>query len=144
MKTKQNFTKGLLTFLIVNISYFAFAQIESNNNIPANGSLVVTQDGTPNMNVDLTQKAYDENMVGVYYKDSHPKRIPIISMGITSVKFNSENGKINKGDLITSSSTLGEAMKATKSGMIIGIALEDASSSSGLVKIRVMIQYVKQ
>jgi len=35
-------------------------------------------------------------------------------------------------------------MKATQSGMIIGIALEDANPSNGLVKIRILIQYVKQ
>lgn len=63
--------------------------------------------------------------------------------GIYLVKFNSENGPIKKGDIVTTSSEPGVAMKATESGMIIGIALEDANGESGLVKIRILIQYVK-
>ena len=101
--------------------------------------------------ISKSQKPYDEMVVGVIRKAETIKldksqiyMSPLIICGISDVKFNSENGAIKKGDPLTSSSTPGEAMKATQSGMIIGIAMEDAPSSSGLVKIRVMIQYVKQ
>ncbi len=33
-------------------------------------------------------------------------------------------------------------MKSTKSGMILGVALEDASKQKGLIKIRLLIQYI--
>ena len=91
---------------------------------------------------------YDALIIGVFIKfeglNPNYKKIPVRKEGIFQVKYNSENGAIKKGDLVTSSSEAGTAMKATKSGMIVGIALEDATSSSGLLKIRVLIQYVKQ
>ena len=98
-----------------------------------------------------SQKPYDEMIMAVYSSSVPPDSVqyqkrfqPFKSYGTCEVKYNSENGQIKKGDVLTSSSTPGEAMKATKSGMIIGIALEDASSEKGLIKIRVMVQYVKQ
>ncbi|MBP7118872.1 hypothetical protein KBA63_02190 [Candidatus Woesebacteria bacterium] len=49
--------------------------------------------------------------------------------GSTIVKVNTENGQIKKGDLITSSSTAGEGMKASRNGYVIGNALEDGSET---------------
>jgi hypothetical protein len=96
----------------------------------------------------MANKTYDENMVGVYNNNPENSPVfkanPVTSVGVTYVKYNSENGTIKKADLITSSSESGVGMKATQSGIVLGIALEDASASSGLIKIRVLIQYVKQ
>ena len=44
-----------------------------------------------------------------------------------------ENGMINQGDYLTSSSTPGTAMKATKWGRVIGIALEPFDSNQGKI-----------
>ncbi len=60
-------------------------------------------------------------------KEKNPQ--PIGLAGRLPVKVSLENGPIKKGDLLTSSSTPGVAMKATKSGMTIGMALEDYDGS---------------
>ena len=125
-------------------------QKPTEGNIFSNGTIVSSENGTLKAQPKATNKPYDELMFGVYYANNSVPNGPIIrtnpfvSSGVTYVKCNSENGQIKKGDLITSSSTPGEGMKAIRSGMVIGIALEDANGSSGLVKIRILIQYVKQ
>ena len=92
----------------------------------------------------LSQNEYDPLIIGIAQNsdESSNPDISIITKGIGYVKSNNENGIISKGDLVTSSNKPGEAMKATKSGVILGIALEDGKESSDLLKIRVMIQYV--
>ncbi|PJE76332.1 hypothetical protein COV04_00460 [Candidatus Uhrbacteria bacterium CG10_big_fil_rev_8_21_14_0_10_48_11] len=49
--------------------------------------------------------------------------MPVALAGRVPVKVNLENGAIHAGDLLTSSSTAGEAMHAIKPGMVIGQAL---------------------
>lgn len=116
------------------------------------GDILVSSDASINPDsLSLSSKAYDELIVGVYRevelnKEIDPKRVkirinPVTYRGTTNVKYNSENGSIKKGDPITSSSEPGVGMKATEKGIILGVALEDASSKEGLIKIRVLVQY---
>lgn len=67
----------------------------------------------------------------------------IITEGIAHVRYNLQNGPIQKGDYITISSEAGVGMKATESGFTIGVALEssDATEKPGLIKVRVMVRY---
>lgn len=67
----------------------------------------------------------------------------IVSNGFTYVRYNLENGPINKGDYITISSEPGVGMKAIESGFTVGVALEnsDATAKPGLLKVRVMVRY---
>ena len=115
-----------------------------------NGSIVTSEEGTIRGNLNLSQASYDNRIVGVFISDGtqssnvNRKRIPVKNEGVCNVKFNSENGPIRKGDPVTSSSTPGVAMKATQSGIILGIAVEDAIGSNGTLKVRVLIQYLKQ
>jgi len=116
-----------------------------------NGDILVSPDFTYKSGNFLKSKnPYELNLVGVYYNDNSQNttdfrslKNPIKVSGITYVKYNSENGSIHKGDPVTSSSVSGEAMKATQPGMILGVALEDATNSNGLVKIRILIQYMR-
>jgi hypothetical protein len=55
---------------------------------------------------------------------------PVALAGRVPVKVTDENGTIKAGDLLTSSSTPGYAMKATQAGRVIGVALEDLTESS--------------
>ena len=94
--------------------------------------------------ISLSQEAYDIHVVGVIKPNlnfSNPRLMPnpIQMEGSVKVKCNSQNGVIKKGDLVTTSSTPGVAMKSTQPGMILGIAMEDGVD--GLVNIRLMIQY---
>lgn len=122
-----------------------------------NGEIISSQNGTLKSKLSLSSTSYDNSIIGVFFKyekedlpsspDGAPVLIPdnniVKTEGITMIKFNMENGTIHKGDPITSSSTPGIAMKATESGIILGIALEDANKSNGLVKCRILIQYLK-
>jgi hypothetical protein len=77
-------------------------------------------------------------------------KIPLAVAGIVPVKVTDENGPIAPGDLLTSSSTPGRAMKASKlrvggvafypSGVILGKALEPLASGEGVVEALVILQ----
>ncbi|OGE30366.1 hypothetical protein A2631_01160 [Candidatus Daviesbacteria bacterium RIFCSPHIGHO2_01_FULL_44_29] len=80
--------------------------------------------------------AYDQKIVGViskYAEDSNDahgyKRSDdyhaVALAGRVPVKIASNSAAIKRGDYLTSSSTPGQAMKATKPGQIVGKALED-------------------
>ena len=150
----------ILTTALI-ISFTTYAQFASKD--PSlfknfqNGQVIASDNGTLNnvSNFRLTKEPYDLNMVGVYVdKEFKPdtnkavQPIPpnkyVATSGIVEVRYNSENGNIKKGDPITSSSTSGEAMKATKSGIILGFAVEDAKADKGIIKARILIQYLKQ
>ena len=96
---------------------------------------VVSLDSDLKTGVKKSQKAYDGGVLGVI--SSKPgvligdvdvegvKALPVALSGRVPVKVNSENGPIKAGDPLTSSSTPGVAMKATKAGAIIGTAMSD-------------------
>ena len=69
---------------------------------------------------------------GVFSKNENPE--PIALIGRVPLKVSTENGSISPGDPLTSSSIPGVAMKATKSGPIVGKALA-SYSESGVGKI---------
>ena len=116
-----------------------------------NGTVLISYIGTYlGQNFESSNEPYSPYLLGVYYDDNpdgeiNPRmyRIPIKKNGITWAKYTNVNGEIKKGDPITSSAEPGLAMKATEPGVILGIALEDAVNPNGLVKIRVMIQYMR-
>lgn len=88
--------------------------------------------------------AYQANILGVIstqpnevYADDlfdpseNPR--PVALVGRVPVKVTTENGPIVAGDFLTSSSTPGAAMKATKAGPVIGQALEGYDGSAGQI-----------
>jgi hypothetical protein len=161
MRTTKIFLYVTLIFFTYNVACFAQNKTQTNqssldyNSIFSTGEIVCSDNAQVKGATVLnkSQKAYDETIVAVFVKPDNIQRDPSLpniiqnpfkTTGICFVKYNSENGTIKKGDLITSSSEPGVGMKATISGIVLGVALEDASSSSGLIKIRIFIQYVKQ
>ncbi len=67
---------------------------------------------------------------------------PVALIGRVPTKVSLENGEVKAGDLITSSSTPGIAMKAMSSGRVVGIALENLSfkeTEKGVGTINVLI-----
>jgi hypothetical protein len=65
-------------------------------------------------------------------------------MGVIPTKICDENGSVRIGDFLTISSTPGVAMKATKSGMVIGRAMEDFSEGqTGMIKVYVEVDWVQ-
>jgi len=153
MKTINLFFINLFLFFYI----FSYSQENKSNVLFQNDNSVKYENGTVlisyigtfhGRNFEISSTSYSPYLLGVYYDDNeeiNPKmyKIPIKTSGMTYVKYNTENGIIHAGDPVTSSSVSGEAMKATQPGMILGVALEDATNSNGLVKIRILIQYMR-
>jgi hypothetical protein len=152
MKTDTSkILSAVLFFIFLNICYVGYAQKADSAKTYSTGTIMSSDNATLKETFRMSGKSYDDNIIGVYREDTLAEKVkmyfnysPIVSSGITYVRYNSETGLIKKGDFITSSSETGVGMKAIKTGMVLGVALEDATSASGLVKIRVLIQYVKQ
>ncbi|MBD3282062.1 MAG: hypothetical protein GF387_00395, partial [Candidatus Portnoybacteria bacterium] len=76
--------------------------------------------------------SYDQNVLGIISYPDVPalgdklgdNYLPVALAGRVPVKVSSENGKIEVGDYLTTSTKPGVAMKATEPGSVIGKALE--------------------
>jgi len=97
------------------------------------GHLVAIDPGQNN-SVVKTNRPYDPNLIGgvpikpaIQMGSSADFRNPTIVAlaGRIPVKVTGENGPIHRGDYITSSSTPGYGMRATKTGTVVGRALEE-------------------
>jgi hypothetical protein len=111
---------------------------------------VVSLDSTISAGVGKSAKAYDRNVIGIV--TTKPGLVLGDSTAITSdfpvmvalsgrvpVKVSTENGQINPGDLLTSSSIPGVAMKATKAGQTIGQAMTAYSGT----EIGTVVAFIK-
>lgn len=80
-------------------------------------------------------KNYEKNsnqILGIATEDAQDGKIVFAINGSVDVKISLENGEIKKGDLLTTSSMPGYAMKArNKNAGILGIALEDYDQDGG-------------
>lgn len=95
----------------------------------------------------LTTSPYDSQIFGVvslnpavYFKDATAKNeVPVISSGEVLVRVSSQNGNIQTGDFITSSSIPGVGQKVTDNGYVLGRAVGNYSSnnprSTGLILV---------
>lgn len=85
----------------------------------------------------LCQAGYDPSMYGVVSitpalsltNTSLNNAKPVITSGKAYVRVSSINGPIKKGEYVSSSPKTGVAMKANKSGYVLGTALDDYDSS---------------
>jgi F0F1-type ATP synthase membrane subunit c/vacuolar-type H+-ATPase subunit K len=81
----------------------------------------------------LSNIPYDAQVIGVVARDAaillnasdDTSGIPVISNGRVYVLVSSKDGKIKKGDLLATSTIPGTAVKAVKSGYVLGTALEN-------------------
>ncbi len=97
----------------------------------------------------LSSKAYDTNVSGVVvenpavsFEDRYLKSsVLITSVGEVLVNVSNKFGDIKEGDYITTSDIAGVGVKATESGQVIGVALEDYSTtvSEDIGQIYVML-----
>jgi hypothetical protein len=98
----------------------------------------------------LSNKPYDDNVLGVV--SSAPTiimgrlngGIPVALTGVVPVKVTTENGPIAKGDLLTTSKTLGHAMKCNErikcTGSILAKSLESFNGDNGKIMALVTLQ----
>jgi hypothetical protein len=95
--------------------------------------------------VKASEGAYDSTVLGIVSTEpgitlGEPADVSaakIALAGRVPVNVNNENGSIVPGDYLTTSSTPGEAMKATEAGPVIGVALESFDDASGQVLVKV-------
>ncbi|MDP3762712.1 MAG: DUF5011 domain-containing protein [bacterium] len=108
--------------------------------------------------LERSSKSYQSNVLGITsfnYSDftsagrnlpEGVNSLPVALSGRVPVKVSLEGGAIKIGDRITSSSVAGVGMKATTSGMTVGIALEpfsDAATTTGKILVFVNLGYSK-
>ena len=114
------------------------------------GDLVSAAGGA---DVRKSSRPYEPNLLGVIATDpaiflqlrsgvmdgeallSNPKSVALA--GRVPVNVTNENGPIQVGDYITSSSTPGFGMKATRAGPVVGMALDSFDGVTGQVLVRV-------
>jgi len=101
---------------------------------------LVSVDKNNALKVKRAEGAYDKDLLGVVSTapgvllgtpEDYPISVKVTLAGRVPVKVSTENGAIEIGDYLTSSSTPGVAMKATDSGITIGKALEPFDSAQG-------------
>ena len=125
------------------------AEIYPTNDTSLQMAEVVSIDPTLEGGILRSVKAYDKNLLGVV--TSKPALViggrnglgvdgkPVALTGRVPVKVSNVNGKIKTGDPLTSSNIPGVAMKATKTGPILGIAMRDYEGSG----IGTVLTYIK-
>jgi hypothetical protein len=130
--------------------HFDFADA---GHIEAGDVVVIDQAGT----LQQSQKAYDKKVAGVVSgagsfrpgiimdkQQSRENRLPVALVGKVYCKVDAQYAPIEVGDLLTTSTTPGHAMKAgdpVKSfGTVIGKALGSLSTGKGLVPMLVCLQ----
>jgi len=112
---------------------------------------------SPTFAVKKSSKPYDQALIGIESTDptfiSNPDLLSganyiskLALSGRVPTKVSTENGNIAPGDPLTSSSTPGVAMKATRSGPIVGKALESftcdkAGPCQGKILVLVQTSY---
>jgi hypothetical protein len=116
--------------------------------------LVMSVDG---QHVELVAEPYSRRTVGVYStrpgvlgadKNGQtrvdPQDLPVAVVGIVPTKVTAENGAIEVGDLLVSSSIAGYAMKGTDQarmlGAVVGKALAPMPRGAGVIQVLVMLR----
>ena len=104
--------------------------------------------------VELSTSAYSTAVIGVYSTDpavlaGAPDTddplggVPVAIVGIVPCKVSAENGPIQRGDLLVTSSTPGHAMAAGENppqGTVVGKALQALNSGAGIIQVLVVLQ----
>jgi F0F1-type ATP synthase membrane subunit c/vacuolar-type H+-ATPase subunit K len=127
-------TFGLVAFVPIQ-NVLAKTSITIATFSPVSGADV--QDGSLVSNTEtgylLSQTEYDEKLYGVVVLDaavvlnqaSEAGSFPVANTGDVKVRVSNVGGDIRRGDYITSSTIAGVGMKASHSGHVVGVALED-------------------
>lgn len=112
-----------------------------------NGTIVSTTEGGAAI---ASAVPYDSQVLGVVSRDAAiiltsntaTTGLPIISNGTVYVLVTNKEGPIKKGDLITTSTTPGVAVKADNAGYVLGAAQEEYNSPTpGLIVAELDLHY---
>jgi hypothetical protein len=120
------------------------------------GDLLVIDPKAPGRFLKST-KPYSTLVAGIYstkpgtvgrrettYAKTDTTAVPMAMIGIVPTKVSTENGPIETGDLLVTSSTMGYAMKGTDrsrlTGAVVGKALASFDSGVGVIEVLVTLQ----
>lgn len=118
------------------------------------GDVMVVDPAHPGNFVKSSQ-AYSTLVAGIYSTkpgaigkrtaaSSAAPEIPMAMIGIVPAKVSAENGPVNPGDLLVTSSTVGYVMKGIDrermTGAIVGKALGSVPSGTGVIEVMVTLQ----
>jgi hypothetical protein len=100
------------------------------------GGTVVSIDSEANLKLKRSTAPYESGLFGVISSSAasnlgveNERTVRVATAGRVPVKVSDEAGNIKPGDYLTSSSEVGVAMKANRSGQVIGRALESFTGS---------------
>ena len=122
----------------------------------APGDLLVIDPHAPGKFLKST-KPYSTLVAGIYstkpgtvgrrettYAKTDTTVVPMAMIGIVPAKVSAENGPIETGDILVTSSTMGYAMKGTDrsrlTGAVVGKALASLDSGTGVIEVLVTLQ----
>jgi hypothetical protein len=119
------------------------------------GDLLIV-DTAGNRQLKLSHEPYSTLVAGIYSTkpgvlatphrmgETAANEIPLAIVGIVPCKVSAENGAIQPGDLLVTSSTPGHAMKGTDRsrmlGAVVGKALEPWGAGKGVIQVLVTLQ----
>ena len=117
---------------------------------------VLVIDQSSDRHVGLSPTAYSTLVAGIYSTkpgivaspyvlgERPSSHLPLAVMGIVPCKVTAENGSIQRGDLLVTSSERGYAMKGTDRsqmlGAVVGKAMEPLSSGTGTIQVLITLQ----
>ncbi len=135
--------------------YAEMMDVEGPTKAYAPGDVLVISENA-DRTVELSSTPYSTKVVGVYstkpgfvgsphaMMEKKDSEIPMAMVGIVPCKASAENGSIQRGDLLVTSSIPGHVMKATDrlrtTGAIVGKALQALESGTGTIEIAVTLQ----
>ncbi|MEK7632960.1 MAG: hypothetical protein AAB473_04180 [Patescibacteria group bacterium] len=126
---------------------YDFAEMFPSPDVLMPGEIVVFGDASQQVKRS-TGKAYSQTIAGIVSTrpgflagENRSGNYPIALAGRVPTLVSTENGAINIGDPLTTSTHPGYAMKATEAGPILGYAAESFSGSMGSVVVYVNVSY---
>lgn len=140
---RVKFVFTFLAFFLLFIPFINYSNAQTSSGIAISVTIIDknVKDGSiivaTKKGYELARAAYDPNIYGVMNENpalylqnaeiSSPK--PVLTSGKVYVLVTTINGKIEKNDIITSSSIPGVGQKADVNGFALGLALESYSNS---------------
>lgn len=121
-----------------------YVDIEDDN--LQSGDIIVLKNGTHKKSSEpyefkMTGVVTDNPAVALDFSETE-QNTAVVSSGVQAVRVSGENGPIEQGDYITSSSQPGVGMRASKPGYVLGIAMDDfpGDSASAIAVIPVSLE----
>jgi hypothetical protein len=136
---------------------FAESVAVSRGPVPSEPGDLLVLDVSANRQLTLAAQPYSTLVAGIYSTKpgvlATPHKmtdsgsggeIPLAIVGIVPCKVSAENGSVQRGDLLVTSSTPGYAMKGTDRsrmlGAIVGKAMEPLEKGTGIIQVLVTLQ----